>query len=108
MTRVILVPIAVQQAPLRLHALVERRTRVRGEYVERRRLDSPLQRPVDSAVKHGRVIVVHPEHKAAVHHHAQSVQSPDRRGVVAIQVLKLPLLAQIGLVGRLQADEQTA
>ena len=51
---------------------------------------------------------IHPEHEAAVDHHAEIVQPADRRAVVASQVLILALLGEVVDVQRFEADEQAA
>ena len=78
------------------------------EDVERRRLDPLLDSPFDCAFEDVGDVMVHPEDEAAVHHHAELVQSPDRGRVVSAYVLVLALLLQVVAVDRLKADKQAA
>ena len=106
--RVVQIPVVRRDAPLRLHTRVQRGAGIRRQDVERRRLDPLGDRPVHRAVEHRLVIRIHAEDETAVDHHAEAVQPPDRGGVVAVEILKLVLLAQVAWVERLEADEQTA
>ena len=60
------------------------------------------------AVEHALIIFVHAKDKAAIDHDAVVVQSTNRGGVVAVQVLYLVLRGQVGRVERLKADEEAA
>ncbi len=63
--------------PLREHSFIERRARVRREDVERGGLDALLDGPLDGALEHAFVVVVHAEDEAAIDHHACIVQASD-------------------------------
>src|SRR5262249_50412026 len=41
------------------------------------------------------IIRIHAEHETAIDHHAESMQASHGRAVIAIEVLHLPLLAQV-------------
>ena len=106
--RVVEVPVAVPDAAVLLHAIEERRARIGREDVEGRGLDPLLDGPAHGAVEDTRVVLVHAEDEAAVHHHAQAVQPPDRLRVVAVEVLDLALGAEARGIERLEADEEAA
>jgi hypothetical protein len=40
--------------------------------------------PFHGSVKNGFIIIVHAEDEAAVHHHTEIVESPDRGGIISI------------------------
>ena len=107
MTGVVEIPVVNGQAVLCSETTIERRAGVRREDVERRRFDPVLDRPFDRALEHRAIVAVHPEDEAAVDHHAEVVKAANRGGVVAPQVLILPLLGQVGGVECLEPDEQT-
>src|SRR5215469_15565174 len=52
--------------------------------------------------------MVHSENKAAVDHHAKTVQAPDGFPIIPVQVLELALSFQVRLVCGFKADEQAA
>src|ERR1051325_6129060 len=106
--RVIQIPVRVQDTPGFQHSFVERRARVRRQYVERRRLDALLNGPLDRALEHRLVISVHAEDEAAVDHHALLVQATDSRTVIPPKVLRLALLAKVLGTERLEPDRETA
>ena len=54
------------------------------------------------------VVVIHPEHEAAVHHHPVVVQAAHREGVVPSEILLLALADQVRIGERLESDEQAA
>ncbi len=70
-------------------------------------LDALVDGPFDGALKHSLVVIVHPEDEAPIDHHTGPVQSPDRRGVVAIEVLILVLFDKVVAVQRFKPNEQT-
>jgi len=71
-------------------------------------LDPLLDRPAHRPLEHERVVLVHPEHEAAVDHDPQAVQTADDLRLVTVQVLELALGTKgVGVEG-LEADEQAA
>src|SRR5438552_437257 len=64
--------------------------------------------PFDGAIEHIGPVVVHPEHEAAVDHHTEVVQPPNRRVIVTTDVLVFALIREVGRIYSLEADEQTA
>lgn len=106
--RVVPVPVAVDHPPGLDHAVVQARAGIRGQDVERGGLDPLGHRPLHGPVEHARVVLVHPEHEAAVHHHPVLVQAPDHLGVVPVDVLPLALLGEVPGVDGLKAHEQAA
>src|SRR5262249_39649454 len=101
-------PVAGGYATLGDHATVERRPRVRRQDMEGRCLNRMLDGPFHRSRKDRLVVAVHAEDKTAVDHDAQIVETTNRSGVVAAQILKLPLLGQVCWTERLEADEKTA
>ena len=65
-------------------------------------------RPVHRSVEHGCVVSIHSEDEAAIHHHVVVVEAPDGGAVVAVEVLELPLLAQVLRAERFKPHEETA
>ena len=108
MARVVKVPVAVQNPPLRFQAGMERGARVGREDVKRCGLDPLGDRPCDGSVEDAGVVLIHAEDEAAVDHHSQVVEAADRGAVVPSQVVVLVLLAEIGAVDGLKSHEQTA
>ena len=62
-----------------------------GEDVKRGRLYPLRDCPLDGAAENGFVVGIHPENEAAVHHHAEIVQSPRCVLVIVANVLHLSL-----------------
>src|SRR4029077_12476873 len=102
------VPVAMEDAALRLHLLERDRSRIGREDVEGRGLDALADRPLDGAAEHALVVPVHAEDEAAVDHHPEAVQAADGLAVVTAQVLGLALRAQVLRVEGLEADEEAA
>src|SRR4051794_35781145 len=105
---VVAVPVVVEEPARVAHAVVQARAGIGGEDVEGGGLHPVPDRPLDRTVEDARVVVVHPEHEAAVDHDAEVVQAADHRRVVAVDVLPLALVEEIGAVDGLEADEQAA
>jgi disulfide oxidoreductase YuzD len=103
---VIEVPVAVQEAPLRLHPSKQLRARVGREHVEGRGLDALRDRPLHRALEDRGVVLVEAKDEARVHHDAQVVQAADGRPVVPAQVLPLALRAEALRSQRLEPHEQ--
>lgn len=91
--RVVAVPAPARDAARGLHAGVQGCARVGRENVKRRRLDALLDGPIHRAVEHVGTVVVHAEDEACVDHHPEVVEASNRRGVVAVEVLNLVLIA---------------
>jgi hypothetical protein len=67
-----------------------------------------IDRPIDRAAEHILVILIHPEHEAAVDHDAEAVQPIADGGVIASEVLPLVAAHEIRRREGLEADEQAA
>src|SRR3954469_24629438 len=99
---VVAVPVVVEEPARVAHAVVQARAGIGGEDVEGGGLHPVPGRPLDRTVENARVVVVHPEHEAAVDHDAEVVQAADHRRVVAVDVLPLALVEEIGAVDGLE------
>ena len=106
--RVVEIPIPMQHAPFRLHPSIECGVRVGRQDVIGRGLDAVQDGPFDGAIEHIGPVVVHPEHEAAVDHHTEVVQPPNRRVIVTTDVLVFALIREVGRIYGLEADEQAA
>src|SRR5437660_1437037 len=95
LARIVEVPVAMQQAPLPGHALIEGCRRVRGENMKGRRFYALLDRPLDRTIKDAFIIVVHAEDEATVDHDAKIVQTLDSHVIISIEILILMLLLQV-------------
>jgi len=62
--------------------------------------------PLHSTSEYSFIIIVHPEDKAAIDHHARIVQPPHRIILVIADILDLPLAAQIAKADGLKSDEE--
>ena len=98
----------MQQAVLRLHALVQPRAGIRGQDVEGTGFDALFHRPVHRAPEHALVIGVHAEYETPVDHDPGIVYAPDRGHVVPIEILNLGVLAQIAVAQGFESHEDTA
>src|SRR5437016_4585739 len=105
MSRVIQIPIAVQDAALCPHTRMEDRAWIGRQNVERGGLyplqDGPLHSPAEYSV-----VIIHPEDKAAIDHYAHIVQPLHSIVVVIPEVLYFPLAAQIAHACSLKSHEE--
>jgi hypothetical protein len=101
------IPIGAHYSFLCFESLIQSGARIWSENVKRSGLDTLVDRPFDSALKHSLAVIVHPEDEAPIDHHTGLVQSPDRRGVVAVEVLILVLFDKVVAAQRFKPDEQT-
>ena len=76
--------------------------------MERSRLDTLADSPLDGPLEYVRAVVVHPEDEAPVDHDAEAVQTANRGVVVPSDVLELALLGEIRGVDRLESHEQAS
>ena len=71
-------------------------------------LDPLSDCPLDCSVENALIVIIHPEDKAGVDHHAQVVQPSDGSRIIPVQVLIFMLLHQVSGTKSLKAHEQTA
>src|SRR5579859_7821888 len=95
MPGVVQIPVAMQQASLLYHTLIQGSCGVRSENVKRSSLDSLIDRPFDCTIKNRFVIIIHAKNEASVYHDPKIVKTPDGGAVVSIEILILVLLLQI-------------
>ena len=101
-------PICWRSKGTRARACKQSRAWIWSLNVKGRGGDAVLDRPFDRARENSLVVFVHPEDEAAVDHHPETVQPTNRRGIVAAQVLILPLLRQVRGIQRFKANEETS
>ena len=70
-----------------------------------RRLNTLCHRPVNGAIEHRQVIVIHAKDKTGVDHHPQVVTAFGRPLVVFVQVVKLANRLQVFLTECLKSDK---
>ena len=103
--RVIARPVLVQQAPLALHPIEERRSRIGGQDVERGALEPVVFHPRRRPLEDVGTVVVETEDEARVHLDAVVVQERDAARVVIGPRALLARLFDVLRLERLEADE---
>src|SRR5678816_4680680 len=93
--RVVLVPVAVQDASLRVELTEQRRAWIRREDVERRALEPVLFDPLHRALEDVRTVEIEAEHEAAAHLDAIALQQRDAARVVVGRWRALPRVREI-------------
>src|SRR5262249_19026990 len=64
--------------------------------------------PLDGALEHALVVVIHPEDETAVDHDPEIVEAPGHRRIIASEILALAAAAEVVGRERLEPDEEAA
>ena len=108
MARVVKIPIAEHNPIRRLHPRKQSGARIWRLDVKGRSRQAVFDRPVDGSCKNALIVIVHPEHEAAVDHDAAVVQPLCDGGIIASQILTFVALREIARSKRLETNEQAA
>ena len=105
---VIQIPIGSSDASFCLDSFMQSCTWIRSQDVEGGGFNSLLNCPFHGPVEDGFVVIVHAEDKTAIDHHPQIVKPSNCLVVIAVQVLILMLLHQVGRVESFESYKQTS